>query len=128
MYAIQRLDHVALTVRDLDASARWYARVLGMEQRGTYRDATGRGNPRVLGSGDANLALFPGEPGRAVLPLEGHVALRLDRASFDLARAHLNHLGVPFKYVEYETVHSMYLQDPDGNEIELSTWELERET
>ena len=28
-----------------------------------------------------------------------------------------------FKYVEYATVHSLYFPDPDGYEIELSTYE-----
>jgi catechol 2,3-dioxygenase-like lactoylglutathione lyase family enzyme len=95
-----------------------------MEERYRYRDMMGQGAPAVLCSGDACVALFPSPSGEAVAPLQGHIALRLDRGNFDSARDHLRRQGIAVEFVEYGVCHSMYLRDPDGYQIELSTYEI----
>jgi len=124
MFRATRLDHVAAQVQDLKRSAAWYQTVLGMEERERYKDTTGKGKPVVLCSGDACIALFPSETDGEVTPLQGHIAFRLDRENFDLARRHFAQQGIDSQFVEYKTVHSIYIFDPDGYQIELSTWEL----
>ena len=42
-FTVDRLDHAVLTVRDLEISASWYQRVLGME-----REEYGRNNRTAL--------------------------------------------------------------------------------
>lgn len=124
MFQTEHLDHIALTVHDLGRSADWYQNTLCLEVRGHYRDTTGRGRPVVLGSGSGNVALFPAAEEHTPTPLQGHIAFKLNRANFDQAQTHLRQLGITFDYVEYKTCHSIYFSDPDGYQIELSTWEL----
>lgn len=124
MFQIEQLDHVGLTVTDLEFSAAWYQSARCLEPRFTYRDTTGYGQPVGLGSGAACIVLFPAQPGRSVEPLQGHVALKLTRENFERARPHLNGQGISVEHVEYKAMHSLYCLDPDGYQIELSTYDL----
>jgi catechol 2,3-dioxygenase-like lactoylglutathione lyase family enzyme len=124
MFQAEQLDHIALTVQDRERSIAWYQTILGLEKRFQYRDTNGKGNPVGLCSGSACIVLFPAEAGQVIAPLQGHIALKLSRENFEQAQAHLRQHGITFKYVEYKTIHSVYFLDPDGYEIELSTYEL----
>src|SRR5690348_3151536 len=95
-----------------------------LEERFRYKDTNGRGAPPVLCSGDACIALFPREIGEPTSPLHGHIAFRLDRDNIDRARDHLRRHGVETEYVEYARCHSTYFFDPDGYQIELSTYDV----
>ena len=56
MIELEGIDHVALSVRDIARSARWYIDVLGFEHRfpGMWD-----GVPTFIGKGTTALALFP---------------------------------------------------------------------
>ncbi len=56
MFEIEGIDHVALLVRDVEESVRWYRDVLGL--RRLYEDVWGS-YPAVVGTGGTSLALFP---------------------------------------------------------------------
>ena len=56
MFQIQQLDHVALTVRDVERSVQWYLQVLGLVR--LHEDVWGT-FPAVVGRGGTSLALFP---------------------------------------------------------------------
>src|SRR5438128_12335508 len=56
MFKIEALDHVALSVRDLERSAQWYADVLGFKRQ---HEEMWDGAPIFVGNGDAAIALFP---------------------------------------------------------------------
>src|SRR5437868_13476082 len=85
MFNIESLDHVALSVRDLERSARWYADVLGFKRQ---HEGMWDGVPLFVGNGAAAIALFPahdkaGSTSRdraAVRAL--HFAFRADRENF----------------------------------------------
>ncbi|QBD74904.1 VOC family protein [Ktedonosporobacter rubrisoli] len=124
MFQIEALDHVALVARNLQQSIDWYRSVLGMEQRYQYRDETGQGNPVVMGSGDACIALFPAAPAYPISPFNGHVAMRLNRANFEHAQEHLRSIGINFRFVRYSRCDSLYFNDPSGYQIELSTYDM----
>jgi catechol 2,3-dioxygenase-like lactoylglutathione lyase family enzyme len=53
---LESIDHVALAVRDVEASARWYVDVLGLSR--LHQDVWGS-FPAVVGAGGTALALFP---------------------------------------------------------------------
>jgi catechol 2,3-dioxygenase-like lactoylglutathione lyase family enzyme len=122
---IARLDHLVLTVADVEATVAFYERVLGMEP------VTFAGGRRALRFGDAKLNLH--EAGRELEPK----AARPTPGSADLCLiaegplgevvAELARQGVPVEEgIVRRTgatgpIDSVYLRDPDGNLIEIST-------
>jgi catechol 2,3-dioxygenase-like lactoylglutathione lyase family enzyme len=119
----QGLDHVALSVRDLVASERWYREVLGLER--AHADAWDV--PVFLVSEGSGLALFSArgdgessEPAVRIL----HVAFRVDRAGFEAAQQALREREIPIRLEDHGVSHSLYFRDPDGHRLELTTYEL----
>lgn len=123
VFRTQGLDHVALSVHDQAASERWYREVLGLER--VHEEAWGD-VPLMLVAGSTGVALFAarsaddGAPGIRIL----QVAFRLDRANFDAAREELERRGIIVRFRDHVVAHSLYLEDPDGHELELTTYEL----
>jgi catechol 2,3-dioxygenase-like lactoylglutathione lyase family enzyme len=122
-FRTQGLDHVALAVRDQEASERWYREVLGLER--VHEEAWGN-VPVMLVEGGTGVALFRaregtgGEPAVRIL----HVAFRVDRASFEQARRELEARGLQVRFQDHHVAHSLYFDDPDGHQLELTTYEL----
>ena len=124
MIRIDHLDHLVLTVADVDASCRFYARTLGMTVE-TF--AEGR---RALRFGDQKINLHQHgrefEP-KTKQPTPGSADLCFI-ASTPLADviAHLQSQGVTIVEgpVDREgaagPLRSVYIRDPDGNLIEVS--------
>jgi catechol 2,3-dioxygenase-like lactoylglutathione lyase family enzyme len=126
---IRRLDHVVLRVRDVEASLRFWRDAMGCPVE-RASDALGL---YQLRAGESLIDLVPvegplGRLGGAAAGAEArnvdHVALTL--ATFDEAaiRAHLERHGVAPgdvapRYGAEGMGPSMYLQDPDGNTVEL---------
>ena len=129
MLRVEGLDHVALTVRDIARSVAWYQDVLGLERR--YEEVWGD-FPAVVGAGTTALALFPTSvaepappPGREVLSVR-HIAFRVDRATFDRARGHLEARGITATFEDHSAAHSLYFADPDGHRLEITTYDVSR--
>ena len=120
---LRRLDHVSLNVNDRPRSIAWYHDVLGLEKHGSpHRDDW----PVFMGDLGACVALFQAQvesPGRAPESTGlRHVAFMVERD--DLAGAHerLRKHGVEFRFEDHGNAHSLYLADPDGNVIELTSY------
>ena len=123
---IDRLDHLVLTVADIDATVEFYTRVLGMEAVtfGAGRTALAFGRSKInlhrAGHEFEPKALRP-TPGSADLCLIADGAL--DQVVKDLA-AH----DVPVEEGPVERtgatgpILSVYFRDPDQNLIEVSTY------
>ena len=127
MPELEGIDHVALAVRDVRRSAKWYQDVLGLER--LYEEAWGD-YPAVVGIGRAAIALFPVEgsdpkprPGRDVLAMR-HLAFRADAENFATAQRELTARGLEFEFQDHGIAHSIYFHDPDGHEIEITTYDL----
>jgi catechol 2,3-dioxygenase-like lactoylglutathione lyase family enzyme len=118
-------DHVALAVGDPEASARWYKDVLGFERK--HADVWGSA-PAFVSAGGTGLALFKVEgspkppPGRDVLTMR-HVAFRVDGANFERAQQLLKERGLDVELQDHVVSRSIYFKDPDGHEIEITTYE-----
>jgi catechol-2,3-dioxygenase len=127
MFQIEGLDHIALTVSDMNRSEAWYCEVLGLVR--CHREWE---IPVVLCAGVTGVALFPAaiEPPRAAPParetlIMRHYAFRVTRPNFDTARASLSANNIAFEFEDHTVSHSIYLTDPDGYRVELTTYEIE---
>jgi catechol-2,3-dioxygenase len=127
MFEIDALDHVALSVRDVARSAQWYAQVLGFKR---LHEDKWNGIPVFIGHGDAAIALFPASEeigsasvGRAAVRTL-HFAFRTDRENFLQAQDELTKRAISFEFEDHEISHSIYFHDPDGHQIEITTYEL----
>jgi catechol 2,3-dioxygenase-like lactoylglutathione lyase family enzyme len=123
-FRLQRLDHVSLNTSDRARSIAWYRDVLGLEQR---NEPQADDWPVFMGAFGACVGLFqaqtespPREPESTGLR---HVAFMLEGAEFERARAELAAAGVEVRFEDHGTAHSLYLRDPDGHTLELTTYE-----
>ena len=127
MFRLQQIDHVAVTVRDVETSVRWYTDVLGLQR--VHEHVWGN-CPAVVAIGGTSLALFPvrseapgGPPGPEMICVR-HIAFRTDRENFDLARRSLAARGLEVELEDHEIAHSIYIVDPDGHQLEITTYNL----
>jgi len=123
---LSRLDHLVLTVRDIEATCHFYTTVLGMEivTFGTNRRALTFGNQKI------NLHETGGEfkphaenptPGSAdlcfisAIPLSDVIG-HLRTCSIPIIEGPVNRTGAT------GPMNSIYLRDPDQNLIEISEY------
>jgi catechol 2,3-dioxygenase-like lactoylglutathione lyase family enzyme len=116
---VQGLDHVAFAVGDQQRSVDWYRDLLGLERE--HEDAWGD-TPAAVMSGGSGLALFKTSAERSA----GfrHLAFRVDRENFDRARRDLPDKGIEVEFQDHDVSHSLYFRDPDGVQVELTTYEV----
>jgi catechol 2,3-dioxygenase-like lactoylglutathione lyase family enzyme len=112
------IHHVALRVADVPRSAAFYSGVLGFQQT-RQKDLDGAPVAVWLDTGGAILMLERRLAGAGETEGSGHLlAFRVeDLSSWE---AHLALLGVP---IVDRTPFTLYLQDPDGHRVGLSTYE-----
>ena len=53
------------------------------------------------------------------------LAFRADRKNFLAAQEELDRRRIKFEFQEHEVLHSIYFRDPDGHQLEITTYELE---
>jgi glyoxylase I family protein len=128
MPSLSGASHLALTVRDMDASAEWYQRVLGLQELRRY-SSDEAGSARVLLLDPASffvLGLCQPDDGSSE-PFDhrrtglDHVAFRVtDEAELDRWIAHLDEFGVPHSPVRVlDLGRFVSFDDPDGIQLEL---------
>jgi catechol 2,3-dioxygenase-like lactoylglutathione lyase family enzyme len=120
-FVVQGIDHVALTVSDQEVSKKWYGDVLGLRRE--FVEEWGD-TPAVLAAQEGGFALFKAAPGANRGPLVRHVALRVDRANFEAAQEEFRERGISFAFQDHGASHSIYFEDPDGLQLELTTYEV----
>ncbi|AHI00238.1 VOC family protein [Kutzneria viridogrisea] len=123
---IDRLDHLVLTVADLDATVEFYTHVLGMEAVlfGDGRRALRFGHSKI----NLHQAGHEFEP-KAARPVPGSADLCLVAANplVDVVET-LEREGVPIEEGPVKRtgatgdILSVYVRDPDGNLIEISNY------
>ena len=120
------LHHVALTVVDLDASARWYRRVLGLQEAFGERSEHRRAVVLGFGHGRADVGLVEhtsvdGAPFDPTVTGLDHVAFAVaERADLDGWAARLDGEGVAHSgIVEIPSGAILNFKDPDGIALSL---------
>jgi catechol 2,3-dioxygenase-like lactoylglutathione lyase family enzyme len=126
---LEGIDHVAIGVRDIERSAEWYIDVLGFER---LHEGAWDGVPTFVGKGNTGLALFPANPDAKSTPSTHrdirllHLAFRANLQNFLAAQRELQKRGIKFEFQDHEISHSIYFHDPDGHQLEITTYEVEQ--
>lgn len=123
---LDRLDHLVLTVRDVEATLSFYERVLGMR-----REVFGKGRTALhFGRQKINVHPYPSDveivakdprPGTADLCFIAETRLdaviaHLKDCRVDIEMGPINRTGAR------GPITSVYIRDPDGNLIEVSNY------
>lgn len=120
---VKELGHIVLYVRDIDRSRRFYGGVLG------FREIAAGSGHAAFSSPRTHHELLLLEVGESATPIpQGrrigmyHFGLKIGESDDELRSAvhELAEADVPIVGATDHTVtHSLYIADPDGNEIEL---------
>ena len=121
---VEHLDHLVLTVADVEATCAFYSRVLGMEP------VTFGAGRRALAFGAQKINLHSAgrefEP-KALRPTPGSADLCLITSTpLEQVTAHLQDIGIEIvdgpvmRTGAQGPIRSVYFRDPDGNLIELA--------
>ena len=133
MIRLQRLGHVLMAVRDLEASKKFYMGILGFklleqdpEHGGVFLSIGEYGNTLDLFPSTAPEASPPSASDGKSMPGLGvkHVAFAV-ASEKDLEEAYfaLDDAGVKIhRALDHESQKSLYFHDPDGNLLEI-VWE-----
>ena len=121
---VKELGHIVLYVRDLERSRRFYGEVLGWKEvarlgRQGAMFSSGRTHHELL-----LLEVGPGATPIPPAPRVGmyHFGLKIGETDEELREALDRLIEAEAKVVgsaDHNVTHSLYIEDPDGNEIEL---------
>ncbi|GAB3299871.1 VOC family protein [Parasphingorhabdus pacifica] len=127
MISIDRVDHLVLTVADVDRAAEFYERILGM------KTVTFEGNRRAMSCGQQTIKLHAAselvEP-TATHPVPGSANLCvITDSAISQVQEHLRanevriEEGPVSRTGTFGPITSLYLRDPDGNLIEVARYD-----
>jgi len=111
---ISGLNHITLSVRDIDCSFRFYVETLGARPLARWNKGA-----YVL-AGDLWLCLVLEERTRSSpLPEYSHIAFSVSAAGFDDAAARIRTSGAAIWQDNRSEGASLYFLDPDGHKLEI---------
>jgi catechol 2,3-dioxygenase-like lactoylglutathione lyase family enzyme len=122
--SVMLLEHVNITVSDLDRSIDFYRRLLGLEVRWRREPGSEQTPAAHVGTDTQYIAMFQAAPGTRPAPLD-YSAPGVNHFGFvvedlDAARKRLAELGItPGDEQDYDPGRRLYFYDPDGIEVEL---------
>jgi catechol 2,3-dioxygenase-like lactoylglutathione lyase family enzyme len=130
-FAVDRLDHLVITCRDVEISAGWYQRVLGME-----REDYAEGRRTALKFGGQKINLRPRTASQQEWFSGAEAAPGTQDLCFvvtvtaDEVLDHLRGIGVAVELGPVARqgalgpITSIYCRDPDGNLIEVASYSM----
>jgi catechol 2,3-dioxygenase-like lactoylglutathione lyase family enzyme len=121
--ALERIDHVGINVRDLSTSLAFYRKAFDFDVVHKWTTTW------MIGKDQIRLGLFQRPDAKPVCNVEqtlgiAHFALRTDAAGFEAIQKSLQAAGIAFDAPEDTGIaYSIFVFDPDGNEIEVTTYD-----
>lgn len=118
------LDHIALRVRDLEKSAKWYEEILGLKK---VKPNEWGDFPIMMSAGKSGIALFPAKTDNPKNIPEGdyltafHFAFQVSNEDFENFRKHLELKGIEYEFQDLIHFHSFFISDPDNYQVEITT-------
>ncbi len=129
-FKINYIDHIAITAKDQEASIQWYEKVIGLKRVETKEWEK---YPIFALSGRSGVAIFPASD--EGVPKEPRPDQRIDHFAFNVSNDDFKNAQDYFKGIKEAFVvkdhihyHSLYLKDPDGHTVELTTFVGDEET
>jgi len=118
------VSELVLEVLDLDRAVAFYRDVLGFPVVGSREDRAWLmvGERTRIGLWTPQVGLARGRGGVHV-----HYAMHVDEADFDACVEHLKAHGRPPEIIDFHDDgrgRAAYVEDPDGNIVELWTWDV----
>ncbi len=130
MTRILGIDHVALSVADLDCSLKFYTEVLGLKI--SDREHQKPGVEYFLDCGTSLVGLIQGDNAGDHHMLQdsglggNHFSFRVPTKDFDRVAEEIKAKGVTITYQKKrDRSWSLYFLDPDGNKLEITAWPVE---
>ena len=122
---INFLDHIAIRVSNVETTAKWYEEVLGLKRLET-QEYWGP-YPVMVVAGKSGVAIFPKKESDVLEQVTSrmHIAFNVDKESFRSFQHTFEQRGVEFYFEDHHWFHSIYINDPDGYLVELTTEVIE---
>ncbi len=118
MLKVSGIDHINIEVKDLEESIQFYRRLFGFEIRKEQPDE----NSVIIGNDKVKLCIYETE-GFVRYQKAGFHHFGLHIENFDDIISKCNEMGIKIFYggpLKWQRSTSIYIQDPNGYEIELS--------
>lgn len=130
-FDINFLDHVAIRVKNMEASIHWYQEVLGLKM---YKLKEWGEFPVFMLAGKSGIAIFPADLAddminqRSRNVIIDHFAFNVSNKDFLRAQDYFNKINQDFDFQDHHYFHSIYLRDPDNHKVELTTIMVNEDT
>lgn len=121
---IEFLDHVAIRVADIEISAKWYEKVLGLKK---YQLPEWGEFPIFMLANKSGIALFPANIADKAFDKKSknvkidHFAFNVNKENFEKAKKRYTELNLDFNIKDHHYFRSIYTEDPDNHTVELTT-------
>ena len=130
MISIEGIDHVAINVKDIDKSLKFYTKVIGLKV--TQREPSKPGIEYFLDCGPSLIGIIQAQDlnDHHLFANEGlganHFSFKIHANDFDNFIKHLEDNNVKIEFAKKrDKSWSLYFYDLDGNKLEATAWPRE---
>jgi len=109
------LDHVNMTVKDLEESVNFYGELFGFVDKKDQPEQTSK----IIGNENIKLCLYE-DPNLETGDGLNHFGFHVENFEDIVEKCESMNISMPYGVVNWEKSRSVYIVDPNGYEVELS--------